>query len=165
MPLEPQRFVGQLAGSGASRFFSELAAAGPSAGHGRPGAHARAQRNRELLARLDAASAQEGEALLVRYLDERLREVLRAGGDQRLSHDVSLNDLGLDSLMGMDLKNMLSQELEVDVPVDRLIQGISIRALAAYVYEQAALKRLVASKGQGQESSADRAADVEELVL
>jgi hypothetical protein len=45
-------------------------------------------------------------------------------------------DLGMDSLMAVELKNRLEAELGVTLPLIRLIQGPSVSELATWLAEQ-----------------------------
>jgi acyl carrier protein len=48
----------------------------------------------------------------------------------------SLNKLGIDSLMGVELKNRIEIDLGVDIPVMRLLRGFTIADLTSLVLAQ-----------------------------
>ncbi len=105
------------------------------------------------------AAAGEGEAAPV-SLSAPLTELLAKPEEERLGHaveyvrakvgralgipaakvdvDRALTDLGLDSLIAVELMTVLKNELGVEFPVVKLLQGITIEGLAALVVEQIA---------------------------
>ena len=54
---------------------------------------------------------------------------------QQLSLERPLDSLGMDSLMALELKNRIEQDLGVDLPVVTLLQGPTIRELAAQLLD------------------------------
>jgi thioester reductase-like protein len=73
-------------------------------------------------------SAPRSAAEIEAYLTRTLAAILHA---ERLDHDRPLVDLGIDSLIALELQEKLQSDLELDVPTDRLLAKISIRELAA----------------------------------
>lgn len=59
---------------------------------------------------------------------------------ERIEVDVSLNSMGLDSLMAIELKNAIEQSLQITLPIAKFLEGPSIRRLAEYA---------LAAMGQG----------------
>ncbi|CAI7674872.1 unnamed protein product [Penicillium manginii] len=51
-------------------------------------------------------------------------------GDGSVAGDTRLTELGVDSLIAVDLRRWFAQELEVDIPVLQLLGGCSVRELA-----------------------------------
>ncbi len=74
-------------------------------------------------------------SLLTRYLTEELANVLGAQPDE-LDSDVSLNTLGLDSLMTVELKNRIEQEAGVNLPIMEIMRGPSLEEMSAMVLRQ-----------------------------
>ena len=93
-----------------------------------------AQRN-ELLQRLKEAPATERQQLLMAYLQGKVAKVLGLPSSD-LDIQQSLQDLGFDSLMAVDLTSMIRTELQVDVPIRAFIEDPSIANLAALLIEQ-----------------------------
>jgi phthiocerol/phenolphthiocerol synthesis type-I polyketide synthase D len=62
-------------------------------------------------------------------LTERIRPLLRHQGT-RLPLGTPLVHLGLDSLAAVRIKNAVRDDFGLDVPVSRLLQGVSVTALA-----------------------------------
>ncbi len=106
--------------------FARLPRPGDQAGPGAVGSQAQAIR-----------SAEPGQRrlLIESFLSERGARILGFTSGQ-LDLDASLPSLGLDSLMAVELRNMVSAELGVDIPVMSMLQGTSIGQLAQVVEEQ-----------------------------
>ncbi len=81
-------------------------------------------------------SAPEGERLdlLVSMLRDQVANVLRASASD-LDVERPLTDLGLDSLMAIDLINRIETEFEVALPRERVAVGATISTLAATLLE------------------------------
>ncbi len=73
--------------------------------------------------------------LIESFLSERGARTLGYSSGQ-LDTDASLQGLGIDSLMAVELRNMIAHELGVDVPVMSMLQGASVGQLAQIVEEQ-----------------------------
>ena len=83
------------------------------------------------------ADATDGRAPRVREaLRRRVARVLRLAPD-RLVDDVPLTGLGLDSLMGLELKHRLRRDAGVDVPMTELLRDMTVTRLAQIVRERA----------------------------
>jgi acyl carrier protein len=52
-----------------------------------------------------------------------------------------LNNVGIDSLMAIELKNRIEADLGVTVPMVKFLEGPSVRVLATFVVEQIHTKR------------------------
>lgn len=63
------------------------------------------------------------------YATARISEILQVAAD-RLDPDQPLSDVGLDSLMAIDLKNRLENDLDMHVPIVTFLQGPTVRQLA-----------------------------------
>jgi acyl transferase domain-containing protein len=77
---------------------------------------------------LKSASATEVDSLLTQFLQDEVAKVLKT---TQVDNQEALNRLGLDSLMAVDLRNRLRKELDVDIPVVKLMEGVSIIELVA----------------------------------
>jgi len=94
-------------------------------------AFAAAERRDALL----AAQPQERHRLLQSYLSEQVARVLGLSAS-RLDVHQPLSNLGLDSLMAVELKNRIALDLGVNVPMVKFLQGPSVEEAAAYLFEQ-----------------------------
>jgi myxalamid-type polyketide synthase MxaD len=83
---------------------------------------------------LDAALADRG-PLLQSYVTEQVARVLGLSPSQ-LDIQQPLTNLGLDSLMAVELKNRISADLGVNVPMVKFLQGFSVAQAASQLLEQ-----------------------------
>jgi polyketide synthase 12/myxalamid-type polyketide synthase MxaB len=114
-----------------------------------------------LLERLQETPPSEHHAMVVEHLQERVSKVLGLVSSQRPGVHKTLQELGLDSLMQMELRNYVITDLEVNVPMEKLSAHIDIGSLSDFLLEQLTLNRIVFS-GQPSPDSPD---DMEELTL
>ncbi len=82
-----------------------------------------------------ATPSDERQLLLETYFHEQVARVLRMPAS-KLDRHQPLNSQGLDSLVAVELKNKLKNDLGVDLPMIRFIQGPSIAQLSAQVLTQ-----------------------------
>ncbi len=75
---------------------------------------------------LAEADADGRRVLLGDWLGSRVRRVLNLDPNQALPPDRPLTELGLDSLVGTELKNHCRAELGTDLPLERLLTGASL---------------------------------------
>jgi acyl carrier protein len=80
----------------------------------------------------DAASLP---SLIEAYIRERLARAM-GSAPARIDTQQSLRNLGIDSLIAVEVRNHINSELGVNVPLAKLMQGESINALAAFVAER-----------------------------
>jgi acyl carrier protein len=85
--------------------------------------------------RLLAAGLDEQPALLQTYLNSLAAKTM---GVSNLDSHQPLNELGLDSLMAVEIKNRIESDLGLVVPMVKLLQGPSLAQLGAYVLEHVA---------------------------
>jgi acyl carrier protein len=83
---------------------------------------------------LDADPAQRVQ-LLQCYLGEQVARVLGLSASQ-LDIQQPLTNLGLDSLMAVELKNRISADLGVNVPMVKFLQGFSVAQATAQLLHQ-----------------------------
>jgi myxalamid-type polyketide synthase MxaB len=75
-------------------------------------------------------------ALLETSIHEKLVAVLGLDASHEIPPTRPWADLGLDSLMMVDLKNRLEQMLQMTLPVERLVRDIDTRTIAAFVVQK-----------------------------
>ncbi|MCB2261721.1 MAG: type I polyketide synthase [Candidatus Thiosymbion ectosymbiont of Robbea hypermnestra] len=78
--------------------------------------------------RLEEASAEEFDSILTGFIKDRLADILKVAPSQ-LDVQQPLNTMGFDSLMAVELRNRLQGELDVDIPMARLLEDISVLGL------------------------------------
>lgn len=82
-----------------------------------------------------AAEPVERRQLLQNYLSEQVARVLGLS-PSKLDVQQPLSNLGLDSLMAVELKNRIAVDLKVNVPVVKFLQGFSVDQAVTQVLEQ-----------------------------
>ncbi|MEH1968238.1 type I polyketide synthase [Nostoc sp.] len=75
------------------------------------------------------AESGDRQNLIQHYLLEEVAKVLRIPAS-KLDANQPLNDLGMDSLMAVELKNRIEADLGIDVPIANFLQGPSISIFA-----------------------------------
>jgi len=84
--------------------------------------------------RIDAADASEREAIIIQALQEVVGSVLRVKPDS-LRPEQPLTDLGLDSLMGVEIENTIENSIGVTLPPTSLLRARTIGQIAALIDE------------------------------
>ncbi len=120
---------------GARRLFSELLADEPARATEGPKTS-----QPTLQQALQAVAPRRRRELLVHRLSEAARRVLGVGSGFELAPDVPLRDLGLDSLMAVELRNAVGRAVERPLPATLLFDYPSIAALADHLLGQLALQ-------------------------
>ena len=99
---------------------------------------------------LQAASASDRPELVDRLLRDKLSRVLGVASD-RLDRHTPLLDLGLDSLMAVELRNWLEAELAIDLPIVQLMRSPSVSSVTESICTE-----LADSSGQAAVPTAGR---------
>ncbi len=84
---------------------------------------------------LEAAPAAERAAMIAVFVHAQVGRVLGANPEQIEGH-AAFDTMGVDSLMVVELRNVLSAALELDVPVAALYEHGSVGSLSAYLTER-----------------------------
>ena len=90
--------------------------------------------------RIEAASPEELEGLIGQAVRDAVGSVLRVKPDT-LRDDQPLTDLGLDSLMGVEIENSIESSLGVALPTASLIRARTIGQIVALLGEQMGAKK------------------------
>lgn len=88
----------------------------------------------EILQQLEATLESERHALLIRYLQSEVAKVLRLPQSPNPQH--GLFDLGMDSLMAVELVGSIRSQLQVELPISEFMQASNIATLAAILLKQ-----------------------------
>ncbi|MCP4702426.1 MAG: AMP-binding protein [Gammaproteobacteria bacterium] len=91
---------------------------------------ASSEQHTDILQRIKKAPANEHQALLNVYLQERVAAALKQDAS-RIDVQQSLNTMGLDSLMAMELRDRIKTDLGAEVAIMKFMEGISIAGMAA----------------------------------
>nr|AHF22417.1 HapB [Hapalosiphon welwitschii UTEX B 1830] len=89
----------------------------------------------QLLDQIKANSKDQSQSLLITYLGEQIAKALGIT-TSGLNIDEPLNQMGLDSLMVIELRNRLRAELGVDIPITKFLDGLSVVGLTKLASEQ-----------------------------
>ncbi|MEM8604516.1 MAG: beta-ketoacyl synthase N-terminal-like domain-containing protein [Cyanobacteria bacterium P01_H01_bin.121] len=89
----------------------------------------------ELLEQLQAAAPDQHHQILLDYLTLKVAHFLEVT-DSPIEIEQPLNTMGFDSLMATELHNLVQKDLGIDIPLQNLIEGISIAELANRLLEQ-----------------------------
>ena len=112
--------------------------------------------------RLQQASPEEREKLLVEFLTQEVAHIVGLGGSTHLEANLSFNELGVDSLMHMELRNQINDVLSVSLPMADFINSRNIQSLVDLVEQQMALASL---SGAADDGDGDASQDMEEITL
>jgi polyketide synthase 12/myxalamid-type polyketide synthase MxaB len=99
--------------------------AGPAPEDGKPA----------LVAQLEAAAPRERLPLLVSFIRERTLKVLALDADHPLDTRKPMNEMGLDSLMAIELKNALDAGVGRKLPATLVFEHPTIEAMAKHLLE------------------------------
>lgn len=69
------------------------------------------------------------------YLSNAIKRILRLG-TQEFDPEISLLALGLDSIAAAELKAVIARDLKVEVPLESLLQGVSLAGLSRLISQQ-----------------------------
>lgn len=100
-------------------------------------------RRAELLGELTEASAQKRQDLVLAFLQNHVRKVLGINSLDRLDPDEPLAQMGLDSLMGIELKTRVGTELGIDIPLQKFVEANNLSRLAALLLDQLTLTSIL----------------------
>ncbi len=82
----------------------------------------------QLLQVLQQAKEGDRDFLLANYIRQQTAQIVGLKPSQISSQD-SLSDLGLDSLMAIELRNQIMNQLKIELPIEKLIEGATIEKL------------------------------------
>ncbi|EGJ29406.1 dehydrogenase [Moorena producens 3L] len=94
-----------------------------------------ATKDNRLLEQLKSVSFMEREKILISHIQNKAARVL-AMKNNLIDIHKPLNKMGLDSLMSIELRNQIQSELEVDVPITKFMEGITIADLSNQLNQQ-----------------------------
>jgi len=102
----------------------------------RANAHIKTERSNGVLTELNQAAPGKRKQLLIEYLRELAMRVLALESTQPIDLKQPLSDLGLDSLMAVELRSVLSTDLGRSLPSTLVFDYPTLAALAGYLAEQ-----------------------------
>ncbi|MEI2580370.1 SDR family NAD(P)-dependent oxidoreductase [Scytonema sp. PRP1] len=96
--------------------------------------HSQLVQQHEFFEQLKNATTHEQQTLLMTYVRSQVAKVL--GLTNQLDVDKPLNNMGLDSLTALELRNWVQNNFGVDIPIVKFMEGLSVASITAYVSEQ-----------------------------
>ncbi|MDE5069176.1 MAG: SDR family NAD(P)-dependent oxidoreductase [Trichodesmium sp. St4_bin8_1] len=115
-----------------------------------------------LLEQLKESSSEEQEKMLVDYLKGKVANIFGTTTGKIMDIEQPLTTMGLDSLMAVELRNLIQRELGFDIPMQTIIEGISISEIVDLVSEQLLLEQVSYSNTSPTEEIDE---DMEEITL
>jgi acyl carrier protein len=112
----------------------------------------------------------------MQWVEESVRSTLGVAKEQKLEHDKSLTDLGLDSLLAVQLRNHLGKTIQLTLPVSlafnyptiadmiRFITDLLENALPKPNVESTSHSKPNESPNSASQSAQDLLADLEKLL-
>jgi myxalamid-type polyketide synthase MxaB len=97
------------------------------------GSKAKQGASNDFLRRFHDSAEEEREALLESYIHSQLLQALGQEASKEIAPTQPWQELGLDSLMMVELKNRLDRSLQVTVPVQKLMQDVNTRVLTSFL--------------------------------
>jgi len=135
LPLNWSKFLEQFPTNTIPSYFAEWAA--PVASVGQTEKPSGLQH--EFLQNLRDMSARGRRELLVKYLQDLVARIIGLAPGQPPNPQQLFNELGLDSLMQMELRNHITTDLKVNVPMAEFISRSNIATLTELLLEYLAL--------------------------
>ncbi|NES81718.1 MAG: SDR family NAD(P)-dependent oxidoreductase, partial [Moorea sp. SIO2B7] len=121
--------------------------------------------NDSILQRLKAVSLEERESILMEYLVGKIAKILAMSASQ-IDVAQPLIDMGLDSLMAGELRNLLKRQLGWDIPFQKIFGGASTAQIADLVNDQITQQLLLEEITDSDNSDTeDICEDMEEITL
>lgn len=127
MTIDWSKFLEQFPSNGCPAFYSDLASRQKKQDKGK---------RHKLLHQLQEVSAQECQELLVAYLQNLVAHVLQVHSPVLPNVQQSLNELGFDSLTGIELRNKVESQLDLTIPASMILEGSCIIELAEELAQQ-----------------------------
>ena len=137
-PINWSQFMRQFSSGGVPAWLSRMAAevnsAKASADRAAPAPKAQ---QAELLAQLEQATPDRQYDLLTTYVSDQVAKVLGMESGQAVDPSTPLNEMGLDSLMAVELRNRLTASLGLkrNLPATLVFDYPSVEALASYLFQ------------------------------
>ncbi|NES08282.1 MAG: acyl carrier protein, partial [Okeania sp. SIO2F4] len=111
---------------------------------------------------LKESSPDEQNNILLDYFKSKMGGLLGMTASQ-IDVEQPLTTMGLDSLMAVELRNLVQRELGFDIPIEKIIEGISISQIVSLVIEQLLLEQISYSDTSQTEETTDE--EMEEITL
>jgi 8-amino-7-oxononanoate synthase len=121
--IEWAKFLDQISNGTVPPFLEQVASA----------VEAGAQSYSAFRLQLDAAPVEERLALLTQHVQSQIAKVMGLSSPEEVELDRSFTDLGMDSLMGMEMKSRLQASLNCSFPITLAMDYPTVGSLIAYI--------------------------------
>jgi NAD(P)-dependent dehydrogenase (short-subunit alcohol dehydrogenase family)/acyl carrier protein len=115
----------------------------------------------DLLNQLQLADHRDHYEILVTYLQKQVHQILKLPSSQLPEPQQGFFDMGIDSLMAIELKNLLESHLHISLPTTLILEFPTIHELAAYLEQEVVI--LQSSQETPQIDSPDLLENLEQL--
>jgi acyl carrier protein len=88
---------------------------------------------------LNLANVGDRYEILVTYLQKQVHQILKLPSSQLPDPQQGFFDMGIDSLMTVELKNLLESHLHISLPTTLVLEFPTIHELAVYLEQEVAL--------------------------
>jgi aryl carrier-like protein len=130
MPINWDKFFKEVAEGTAPPYLERLAPKGERVVAG--------EEVKGILPKVRAAEAANRQEVLSAYVRERVAKILGYSDPAQVDSELTLLELGFDSLMAVQLRNQIRTNLEVDVPIGKLFDSTTVEALTALLHQRLA---------------------------
>ncbi len=120
----------------------------------------RRPKNRDLRLELLKGEPSDLRSSVIQYLYNCVAQVLESSADE-LDADMSLIQLGVDSIMALELKKKLEGEMQVDIPIGVLVAGPTISEISEFLIKEL---NIGLKKSDGSNISVRQSAEGKETV-
>jgi myxalamid-type polyketide synthase MxaE and MxaD len=91
---------------------------------------------KDIAEQVKRASSDERSSLIAGYVRERVAKIVGYADPARVDCELTLLELGFDSLMAVQLRNAIRSNLGVDVPIGRIFDSTSVENLATLLHSR-----------------------------
>lgn len=158
VPLNWAKFIHKFPADAYPVVLSELAASLPQSD---TSASSPVLSPEQLKLQLQQGTAEERQTAVVSYLQHLIGQFLGLPAGESPESDRPLAELGLDSLVSIQVRNRIKTELQVDVPMREFLGNTTITRLSRSLLEQLTVASLVLSEVP----EADESEEMEEITL
>ncbi|MEA5550940.1 SDR family NAD(P)-dependent oxidoreductase [Anabaena cylindrica UHCC 0172] len=129
LPIDWQKFGKSFSNSFIPQFFTELVT-------DLQPINVESKQQNQIRQQLETASVDRRMSLFTEYLNNEIKNVLGLPGSHTLKLQMGLFDMGMDSLMAIELRNRLQKQLETNLPSTLLFDYPTVETLTKYIAEK-----------------------------